>query len=95
MINRVEMTKSAHKEAEKAPQQVRRKLALWIETVKSIGLESTKQLSGYHDEPLQGTRKGQRSIRLNIQWRAIYRLKSDGTVEFIEIEEVTPHAYKP
>ena len=95
MINRVEITKSAHKEIEKAPQQVRRKLALWIETVKSIGLESTRKLSGYHDEPLQGTKKGQRSIRLNIQWRAFYRLKSDGTIEFVEIEEVNPHAYKP
>ncbi|MES2614782.1 MAG: hypothetical protein V4591_05150 [Bdellovibrionota bacterium] len=56
MINRVEMTKSAHKEIQKAPQQVRRKLALWIETVKSIGLDATRQLPGYHDELLQGTR---------------------------------------
>lgn len=95
MITQVVMVKSVHKEIQKAPQQVRRKLALWIETIKSIGLESTRQLSGYHDEPLHGTRKGQRSIRLNIQWRAFYRLKSDGTIEFVEIEEVNPHAYKP
>ena len=95
MINRVEMTKSSRKEVEKAPLQVRRKLALWISTVESIGLEETRRLPSYHDEQLQGKRQGQRSIRLNLQWRAIYRIKNDGSIEFVEIEEVVPHAYKP
>jgi proteic killer suppression protein len=95
VINRVEMTKSAYKEANKAPPQVKRKLAVWINSVEAIGLEATRRLPGYHDELLQGKRLGQRSMRLNLQWRAIYRLKKDGSIEFIEIEEVIPHAYKP
>jgi toxin HigB-1 len=34
-----------------------------------------------------------RSIRLNKQWRAIYVIKDDGEIEFVEIIEVTPHDY--
>jgi proteic killer suppression protein len=50
-------------------------------------------MPGYHDEPLHGQRAGQRSIRLSRQWRAIYVTLSDGRVEFIELQEVNPHAY--
>jgi proteic killer suppression protein len=51
-----------------------------------------RKAPGYHDEPLLGDRKGQRSIRLNKQWRAIYRILAQ-KIEFILIEEVTPHDY--
>lgn len=95
MITRVEMTKQAYKEVGKAPEQVKKKLALWISTINMIGLQATRRLPGYHDEPLKGKKHGQRSIRLNLQWRAIYIIKSDGTIEFIEIQEVNPHDYKP
>ncbi|STX81627.1 Plasmid maintenance system killer protein [Legionella busanensis] len=53
----------------------------------------TRKSPGWHDEPLKGERAGQRSIRLNKQWRAIYILKKDSTIEFIEVMEVTPHDY--
>jgi proteic killer suppression protein len=37
---------------------------------------------------------GQRSIRLNRQWRAIYTLESDAArIEFVRVDEVTPHKY--
>lgn len=45
-----------------------------------------------HDEPLKGNRKGQRSIRLNRHYRAIYVIKKE-TIEFVEIQEVTKHEY--
>jgi toxin HigB-1 len=56
-------------------------------------LVETRKSPGWHDEPLLGKRKGQRSIRLNKQWRAIYVIKDDGAIEFVEIIEVTPHDY--
>ncbi len=47
----------------------------------------------FHDEPLQGNRRGQRSIRLNQAYRAIYLETSDGDLELVEIIEVTKHEY--
>jgi proteic killer suppression protein len=56
-------------------------------------LEEIRKIPGYHDEPLKWDRKGQRSIRLSRLWRAIYVIARDGTVEFVSVEEVTPHKY--
>jgi proteic killer suppression protein len=47
---------------------------------------------GFHDEPLKGDRLGQRSIRLNKTWRAIYEVQG-GEAQFVSVEEVTPHKY--
>lgn len=49
-------------------------------------------MPGYHDEPLKGARVGQRSIRLNRAYRAIYVIKNDG-IEFGSVEEVNKHDY--
>lgn len=61
--------------------------------VSKVGLEEARKCPGWHDEPLLGDRKGQRSIRLNRQWRAIYIIKSNGTIKFVEVAEVIPHEY--
>ncbi|MGH1469309.1 MAG: hypothetical protein ACRBBP_10615 [Bdellovibrionales bacterium] len=47
------------------------KLLSWVEAVELKGLRQIRRLSGFHDEPLKGKRKGQRSIRLNKAYRAI------------------------
>ena len=52
-----------------------------------------RKQSGFHDEPLKGTSKGQRSVRLNIAWRAIYVEHAGACVELIEVLEVNKHAY--
>ena len=58
-----------------------------------VVLIEVRKRQGWHDEPLKGKREGQRSIRLNIQWRAIYFIKDDKSIEFVEVKEVTPHDY--
>ena len=93
MLSRVVISKSAQRDVKRAPVQVRRKLALWVRSVETVGVEAVRKVPGYHDEPLQGQRVGQRSIRLSRQWRAIYVVLSNGQLEFIEIQEVNPHAY--
>jgi len=65
----------------------------WIESVEEEGLEATRRVPSFHDEPLKGKRRGQRSIRLSRQWRAIYEIRTDGIAQFVSIEEVTPHVY--
>ncbi|WP_367606039.1 type II toxin-antitoxin system mRNA interferase toxin, RelE/StbE family [Legionella sp. W05-934-2] len=93
MINKVTITKSALKDLKKTPHYLQEKFRAWLEAVSRVGLEETRKRPGWHDESLIGNRKGQRSIRLNKQWRAIYVIRSDGTIEFIEVMEVTPHEY--
>jgi proteic killer suppression protein len=59
---------------------------------KAISVEEVRKISGFHDEPLKGKRKGQRSIRLNRAYRAFY-VVSKGAVAFVSVEEVNKHEY--
>ena len=93
MIIEVRITKSALKDLKKTPRYLQEKFRAWLESVNRVGVEETRKRPGWHDEPLVGNRKGQRSIRLNKQWRAIYVIKNDGTIEFLEVKEIMPHEY--
>lgn len=93
VINEVEISKKAQKQLKKLPQQIVRNLQVWVYAVITSGLEEVRKIPGYHDEPLKGEREGQRSIRLNRAYRAIYEIKSDGSIEFVSVEEVNKHAY--
>jgi toxin HigB-1 len=68
-----------------------------VELVKTEGLEKVRKVPGYHDEPLRGQREGQRSIRLNIAYRALYTIEKDESgddvVKFVSVFEVTKHEY--
>ncbi len=77
----------------KIPVEVRLKLWRWIKSVQTQGLEETRKIPGYHDEPLKGQRLGQRSIRLTKAYRAIYTMHFDGSIRVIFIEEVHKHDY--
>ena len=68
------------------------KLQIWVEAVGHCGLSKIRKIPGYHDEALKGKRKGQRSIRLNIAYRAIYTVSKD-LVNFVQIQEVNKHEY--
>ena len=92
-INIVKISKRAQSDLNKVPQHIVIKLMAWISDVEDSGLMSTRRVSGYHDEPLKGTRAGQRSIRLSRAYRAIYEMHEDGIVEFVSIKEVNKHDY--
>ncbi len=93
MITNVQITRSALKALEKTPQYIQEKFRSWLVAINKAGLEETRKRPGWHDEPLSGNRKGERSIRLNKQWRAIYIIKSKGQIEFVEVKEINPHEY--
>ena len=93
MVRSVRLSQGAQKELRLAPPQVRSKLKVWINGVGKDGLEEMRKIPGFHDEPLKGKRKGQRSIRLSRRYRAIYKVLKDGTLWFAEVEEVTTHGY--
>lgn len=92
MIRIVEIAIYLSKNFHKIPLPIKKKLFTWVAAVEEKGLYEVRKTPGYHDEPLKGDRQGQCSIRLNKQWRAIYRV-IDKKIEFVLIEEVTPHDY--
>ncbi|OGT49020.1 MAG: hypothetical protein A3E82_08760 [Gammaproteobacteria bacterium RIFCSPHIGHO2_12_FULL_38_11] len=89
----VKLSAKANKDLKKIPLPIAVKLQAWIEAVGHQGLNEVRKIPGYHDEPLLGKWKGQRSIRLNIAYRAIYIVNKDGVIHFVEIREINKHDY--
>ena len=89
------LSAKAKKDLRKVPHNIAMKLALWIKHINNEGVIKVRHIKGYHDEPLKGNRKGQRSIRLNKAYRAIYTEYDTGEIElnYIEIDEVKKHDY--
>jgi toxin HigB-1 len=93
MIYRVELSKRARKQLQTIPRHIVENLAAWVDDVEERGLEEVRKISGYHDEPLYGSRLGQRSIRLSRAYRAVYRVYDNDSIEFVSVEEISKHAY--
>ena len=89
----VSLSRRAENDLKKLPEHIVLKLWSWVEAIHHEGLRSVRKLPGYHDEPLKGIRKRQRSIRLSKAYRAIYRVDESSIPEIIEILEVTKHEY--
>jgi toxin HigB-1 len=91
-MDRVAFNK-VHKQLRKLPSLVVDKLVAWAKSVELKGIRKIRKIPGYHDEPLKGDRKGQRSIRLSKAYRAIYTEHLDGSINVVTIEEVNKHEY--
>lgn len=81
------------KRLHKLPIHIRKNLFIWRAQLLKDGLPATRRIPGYHDEPLFGTRLGQRSIKLNHAWRVIYEEKKNGQITIIEVQEINKHEY--
>jgi toxin HigB-1 len=92
-IYTVILSRQAKSDLKKVPAYISKKLGSWIDIVSHDGLFETRKIKGYHDEPLKGNRAGQRSIRLNKAYRAIYLIKKNNETELVSIEEVNNHEY--
>lgn len=90
-FEKVILSKLAEKQVKKIPFYIYQNLQYWILSVEIKGLRTVRKISGYHDEPLKGNREGQRSIRLNKSYRAIYVESIEG-IEILIIE-VHKHEY--
>lgn len=92
-IFHVTLSEKALRNLKKVPLYIALKLESWIDEVGHRGLNAVRRIPSYHDEPLKGKRRGQRSIRLNIAYRAIYVINEEGEVDFVDIQEVNKHEY--
>lgn len=89
----VVLSERAKDDLKKIPMFIAIKLQAWIDSIGHRGLREVSKIRGYHDEPLQGNRKGQRSIRLSRAYRAIYTIEKDVTIDYIEVQEINKHEY--
>ncbi len=92
MINKVVLSIRARRQLLLVPAHVALKLAAWVEAVEATSIETVRKVPGFHDEPLKGQRRGQRSIRSSRAYRAIYIIRDD-QMEFVSVEEVSKHDY--
>lgn len=90
---RVWLTKFAEKQVSRLPKHIRAAFYFWVDSVELDGVHAVRTLPGYHDEPLKGERKGQRSVRLSKAYRIIYEENETGDIVFIGILEVNKHEY--
>lgn len=88
---RVSRSKAFEKQLEKVPDFIRKKVIFWVFLVESNGLAEVMKSRGFHDEPLKGERRGQRSVRMNQAYRLIYQVIQDRV--HIELLEVHKHDY--
>ena len=89
----VEFSKFAAKQSERLPKTIKEALFLWKESVERLGLPEVRKSPGYHDEPLKGQRKGQRSVRLSRAYRVIYSEFEEGPIIVLGVQEVNKHDY--
>jgi len=90
-MTKIKRTVKFDKELKKIPDSIRKKFIFWVFLVESQGIREVRKHKGYHDESLRGDRKGQRSIRLNKAYRAIY-IETKTTIEILMLE-VNKHDY--
>lgn len=93
MSAQVLLSGKALKQLQKLPDHIVKKFYTWVSSIQLAGLSETRKCKGYRDEALFGARAGQRSIRLNKSYRAIYIEKRHNQVELLEVIEVSNHEY--
>ena len=93
-LTKVIWSRAVNKDLDRVPAVIARKFRIWVELVEESGVRETRRHKGFHDEPLKGRRQGQRSVRLNRAYRAIYVEHQTGEVELIDVLEVNKHDYR-
>ena len=76
----------------KIPIEVLKLYEKWKDIVYLSGPVGLREIIGFHDEALSGERKGQRSSRLGLQYRMIYRVKGQEVI--VEVIDLTAHDYR-
>lgn len=75
----------------KLPLQVVKKYELWKNIVFRHGPDKLREFPGFHDEKLNGEYEGQRSSRLNIQYRVIYSVEKE--LIYVYVVDIIAHKY--
>jgi mRNA-degrading endonuclease RelE of RelBE toxin-antitoxin system len=74
------------------PESVLKRYEKWKDIVRLSGPQGLRAIKGFHDEALEGERRGQRSSRLGQQFRVIYEVSRQEVVVYVV--ELTAHDYR-
>lgn len=80
-----------YKVLKRAPKQVQANYIAWKRIVELQGPMGLRVVKGFHDEVLRGDWEGFRSSRLDLKWRAIYKIEKKQLVVYVI--EVSSHVY--
>jgi proteic killer suppression protein len=89
----VQLSAFVQKRFRRLPDYIQKAVRTWSTLIEEHGIWAMKRIPGYHDEPLHGDRKGQRSSRLSRGYRVIYEELDSGEIVVISVLEVTKHEY--
>lgn len=89
---KVVVTKKVEKQLLKLPIPIVEAFATWRMSLYYVGIRETRKSKGYHDEPLQGERFGQRSVRLSRAYRLIY-VQHKEEIIVITVIDIFKHKY--
>ena len=90
-MTKVTFSRQFEKQISRVPSHIQRKAHSWILEVSFRGIAEVSKRPGYHDEPLKGARKNERSVRLNKAYRLIYKVIEDHL--HIKLLEIHKHEY--
>ena len=74
------------------PKEILTRYEKWKDIVRLSGPRGLKLIKGFHDEALRGEWKGNRSSRLGMQFRVIYRVEKQEVL--ILVIDITAHDYR-
>ncbi len=75
-----------------APIEVLKRYEKWKDIVAISWPQGLRRIKGFKDEALSGKWKGYRSSRLNMQYRAIYKIEGDKVL--VQAGSITPDDYR-
>ena len=89
-IQKIEMSHDIEKLIAKnrIPPQVKEKFLKWSDDIEKKGLQETKKIPGYHDEPLAGL-PGWHSVRLNGGYRACYEIIEKNGLQILRVFSIS------
>ncbi|MFA6294115.1 MAG: hypothetical protein WC637_20160 [Victivallales bacterium] len=74
------------------PLEVLKRYEKWKDIVGISGPEGLRLIKGFHDESLKGQLQGERSSRLGLKYRIIYRVEIEKV--YVQVIDITPHDYR-
>jgi len=83
--------RSIGRTCKKLPARVVKKYELWKDIVFRHGPDKLREFQGFHDEKLKGDRVGQRSSRLSLQYRVIYKVEKE--IVTVSVIDINAHKY--
>lgn len=87
----VRLSRKVKRDLCKVPHFIVDKFYTWVDLLENEGILEARKLKSFYDEPLKGQRTGQRFIRLNRLYRAIYVEGERKDLILLDVLEVNKH----